>query len=175
MFIKALWTTSGLGQYHVGEVLNLFNRNILLLIASVFALAALSGCGKDEVIPPSAEAVKAERAVEAVKKMEAAYEARDMKGVLDPVSPDFRGGFAAFEAGVRKDIETFSKVALEIGMDRVVESGNEVSVSLHWNGRWWDSSGRASEGRGNAVFVFTDTGAMRLSSVTGDNPFAVVR
>lgn len=148
---------------------------ILALAVSLFALIPASGCGKDEVIPPSAEAVKAERALDALAKMEAAYKARDINGVLQPVSQDFAGGLGALEASVRKDMETFVRVSLETHVDRVVESGNDVSVMMHWNGKWWDKSGREVEGRGNAVFRFTDTGEMRLFSVTGDNPFAVVR
>lgn len=152
-----------------------YNGKMLLLVLSMVTLVFASGCGKDEVIPPSAESVKAERAVEALKKMEAAYKARDMKSVLEPVSPDFKGGLSALESSVRKDMDMFPKVVLDITIDRVVESGNDVSVAFHWNGRWSDKDGRVNEGRGNSVFTFTDMGEMRLASVTGDNPFAVVR
>lgn len=155
--------------------MDLLKRNVLLVALSLFALVIASGCGKDEVVPPSAELVRANRALDVLDGMEKAYKARDMKGVMGPVSPDFRGGAAGFETGVRKDMETYPSVSLNVNVDRVVESGNDVAVAFHWYGRWTDRSGKVTEGRGNTVFTFTDTGEMRLASVTGDNPFAVVR
>jgi hypothetical protein len=154
------------------------SRIRILRIAVVAMLAAfmLMGCGKKQVVKPSDEAVAASRAVGVFMGMERAYRLRDAAGVTGPVSPDFRPGYSEFLSGIRKDMEAFTKVNLEVETERVYEAGEDVKVVFHWRGVWLDRSGRENEGRGNAVFVFRETGGqMSLYDVLGDSPFGVTR
>lgn len=153
----------------------MFNRNgVLLLVVFLIAFAAV-GCGKKAVIKPSEESMKATRALDTLQEMERAYKARDMAAVLADVSPDFKGGYSEFETRMRKDSETFGRVDLDLDVERVEETGNEVHVAFHWYGKWYDKAGKVVEGRGNTMFIFVDTGKMRLTAIVGDPPFGVVR
>jgi len=150
---------------------------VLWLAAVVIAVSlAVFGCGKKQVVKPSDEAVAASRAVGAFMGMEKAYKQRDAAGVTGPVSPNFKPGYSEFLSGIRKDMEAFSKVDLEVETERVEIEGDDVKVVFHWRGFWTDKSGRKNEGRGNAVFVFRETGGqMSLYDVLGDSPFGVAR
>jgi len=143
------------------------------IIANVLIIT-MYGCGS-EPPKPSAENVKANAALGKLEAMRKAYIARDMQGVLDHVSPDLKGGFAELSGRVRKDMEMFEKVELRVFIDRVELSKGEVAVVFHWFGDWWDEQGKKTEGRGNAVFRFTDDEKMLLMDVTGDSPFGIVR
>jgi len=152
-------------------------RAFIALAALVMITAALTlaGCGGKKVVKPSEESVRASRALGALQDMERAYEARDIKGVMEHVSQDLRGGYAEYMSHIRKDVEAFKKIQLETRVDRVEETADEVRLVFHWNCRWTTDEGKTVEGRGNSVFVYTDKGTVSLVSVTGDSPFGVVK
>jgi hypothetical protein len=144
----------------------------------LFALLILSvaGCSEKVAVKPSDEAVKAQRAVAALQEMERAYKARELKTVTGLVSPDLKGGYSEFETRVRKDLDAFAGVRLDINVERVEESGDLAKVAFSWYGVWTDPAGKEAEGRGNTVFVFKDAeGRMSLVEYIGDSPFGVVR
>ena len=143
---------------------------------TVALLAGLgAGCSKKEMRKPSDESVRATKALGALQEMDRAYAARDMAGVLKHVSPALAGGYSEFESSIRKDMESYPRVSLDMSVERVEDAGDEVSVVFHWFGRWYDASGREVEGRGNTVFVFRASGEMTLVRIVGDTPYGVVR
>ncbi len=146
---------------------------VLMFIVSL--ILALAGCSEKVVVKPSDESIRASKALGVLQDMERAYKARDLKGVIGPVSPDLKSGLAEFETGVRKDIETYVKVRLDLNVERVEESGDLTRVAFSWYGKWEDKDGKELEGRGNSVFVFKDGGQMKLVEFIGDSPFGVVR
>lgn len=136
----------------------------------------LAGCGGKEAVKPTAENVKANKALGVLAEMKKAYVGRDMYGVLNLVSPSLEGGgYAEFSGQVRKDIETYKKADLDMTIDRVEINGERVGVVFHWSGKWHDASGNMAEGRGNSVFTFLDGEKMALVAITGDSPFGIVR
>jgi hypothetical protein len=144
------------------------------LIALLIFLSA--GCSKKEVVKPSEESVRADRALAALSEMEKAYEARDLAGVIKPVAQDYKKGYSELQTSLRKDIETYSKADVSIDIDRVEEAGDDTRVVFHWYGRWWDKAGAEHEGRGNTVFIFKETASgPELFDVTGDSPFGIIR
>ena len=145
-----------------------------LLILAVIVLLAAAGCSKPAV-KPSDEVAAADKALTAFEGMKKAYVSRDARGVTDPVSPDFKGGAAEFSGRIRKDMDAFDKVELDVAVERVEEAEDAVKVVFHWRGTWRDRTGLASFGRGNCVFVFKEAGAMQLYDIVGDSPFDVVR
>ena len=147
---------------------------VFLVILPVVLLA--SACAKKQVIKPSAESVKAARALSAFAKMEAAYKARDLSGTMDDVSRDFKKSYADLASVLRKDMDIYPAVSLDITMDRVVETGNRVEVVFHWSGTWTDKKGGSHQARGNCTYIFQDTGSsMVLIDYIGDSPFGVAR
>jgi hypothetical protein len=153
-------------------------RRYFLRLGIFFSLVVIlaSGCGGKKVVKPSDESVKAAEALKVLNAMQASYEARDMAGVLKPLSQDFMGGYSEFQASVRKDIETYPKVSLDTTVERVELEGDLVKVVFHWFGKWTNKDGQAHEGRGNSIFVFNAAGsAMSLDNIIGDSPFGVVR
>ncbi len=147
---------------------------VFLVILPVVLLA--SACAKKQVIKPSAESVKADLALAAFAKMETAYKARNLDGTMDGVSRDFRKSYADFASVIRKDMDIYPAVRLDITMDRVVETGNRVEVVFHWSGTWTDKKGGSHQARGNCTYIFQDTGSsMVLIDYIGDSPFGVAR
>ncbi len=145
-----------------------------IIFSSVVLL--VSACAKKQIIKPSEESLKATRALSAFAKMEAAYKARNLDGTLDGVSHDFKKSYADFESVLRKDMDIYPEVSLDINTDRVVETGNRVEVVFHWFGTWTDKGGGSHEARGNCTYIFQDTGSsMVLIDYTGDSPFGVAR
>jgi hypothetical protein len=146
----------------------------LVIIPSL--MLVVSACGKKQVIKPSEESVKADRALAAFAQMREAYEARDLAGTLKDVSQDFKKSYADFSSALRNEMESYPKVALEVGVDRVVEVDNFVRVVFHWSGTWTDKNGDTHEARGNCTYVYQDTGSsMVLVDFIGDSPFGAVR
>jgi hypothetical protein len=146
----------------------------LVIIPSLMLI--FSACAKKQVIKPSEESVKADRALSAFAQMREAYEARDLSGTLKDVSPDFKKSYADLENNLRKEMERYPKVALEVGVDRVVEIDNFVRVIFHWSGTWTDKDGATHEARGNCTYIYQDTGSsMVLVDYIGDSPFGISR
>ena len=153
-------------------------KRYFLRLGIFFSLVVLlaAGCGGSKVVKPSEDSIKATEAVKAMEAMQASYEARDMAGVLKPVSQEFKGGYSELETSLRKDIEEYPKISLETNVDRVELEGDMVKVVFHWFGKWTGKDGKDHEGRGNSIFVFKAAGsAMSLDSIIGDSPFGVVR
>ncbi|MHB8173334.1 MAG: hypothetical protein ACYDFU_02585 [Nitrospirota bacterium] len=147
---------------------------IFIIISS--AILLVSACAKKQVVKPSAESVKATRALSAFAKMEAAYKARDLDGTLKDVSRDFKKSYADFASIIRKDMDIYPKVDLAVNMDRVVESGNQVMLVFHWSGTWTDKKGGSHMARGNCTYIYRDTGSsIILVDFIGDSPFGVAR
>ena len=150
-------------------------RHYIFALLAAFALL-LAGCGGKEAVKPSQESLQSKKALETMSAMEKSYISRDMAGVMAPVAQDLKSGYSEFQTSVRKDIESYSKVELDMGVDRVEITGDLVKVVFHWFGRWSDKDGLGHEGRGNTVFVFKDTGSsMPLQEIVGDSPFGVAR
>ncbi|MGC2425203.1 MAG: hypothetical protein WA666_12730 [Nitrospirota bacterium] len=146
----------------------------LVIISSLMLI--VSACAKKQVVKPSEESVKADRALSAFAHMREAYEARDLPGTLKDVSPDLKKSYADFSSTLRKDMELYPKVALDIEVDRVVEIDNFVRVIFHWTGTWTDKDGGSHEARGNCTYIYQDTGSsMVLIDFIGDSPFGVAR
>ncbi len=146
----------------------------LVIIPSL--MLVVSACGKKQVVKPSEESVKADRALSAFAQMREAYEARDLSGTLKGVSQDFKKSYADFSSSLRKEMDLYPKVALEIGVDRVVEVDNFVRVVFHWSGTWTDKEGGSHQARGNCTYIYQDTGSsMVLVDFIGDSPFGVAR
>jgi hypothetical protein len=143
-------------------------------IIAVVMVMTMFGCSS-EPPKPSAENVKATAALGKLEAMRKAYTALDLKGVLDLVSQNYKGGFSDFSGRVRKDTENFKKVEMKVFIDRVELSKDDVGVVFHWFGEWWDNDGKKTEGRGNAVFHFSDDEKMLLMDITGDSPFGISR
>lgn len=153
-------------------------RSNFFRLGIFFSLVVLlaAGCGGGKAVKPSEDSIKATEAVKAFNAMQASYEARDMAGVLKPVSQDFKGGYSELDTSLRKDFDEFSKVSLETAVERVELEGDLVKVVFHWFGKWTGKDGREHEGRGNGIFVFKPAGSgMSLDSIIGDSPFGIVR
>ena len=143
-----------------------FSRFLLL---SFILLAVLSACAKKQVVKPSEESIKAKNAIKDISEMQAAYEAKDIKGVLSHVSQDYTRGYAELDTSLRKDFDAYDNISIDLRVDRVEIEGDKVKVVSHWFGTWRDTAGKDHKARGNADFVFRETGAsFQLVDVVGD-------
>jgi hypothetical protein len=145
-------------------------------IALAAIVILLPACSKKEIVKPSEELTRSERAIGAVKAMQSAYEGRDLKGVVAFVAPEYKKGLGEFETALRKDLETYTEAKIALTVDRVTLDTKETTVDLHWDGSWKDNQGVLHEGRGNSVFRFTETeSGPKVLDITGDSPFGVLR
>lgn len=146
------------------------------LVIIPLLIFVVSACAKKQVIKPSEESVNADRALSAFARMREAYEARDLAGTLKDVSPDFKKSYADFSSNLRKEMDIYPKVALDVEVDRVEEVDNFVRVVFHWNGTWTDKDGGSHESRGNCTYIYQNTGSsMVLVDFIGDSPFGAAR
>ncbi len=153
-----------------------FKRFSRFLLLSFILLAALSACAKKQVIKPSEDSIKAKNAIKDVGEMKDAYEAKDIKGVLSHVSQDYARGYAELDTSLRKDFDAYDNIGIDLRTDRVEIEGDKVKVVTHWFGTWRDKTGKDHKARGNADFLFRDTGAsFLLVDVVGDSPFGISR
>lgn len=151
-------------------------RFFRFLLLSLVLLAALSACAKKQIVKPSEDSIKAKNAIKDVGEMRDAYEARDIKGVLSHVSQDYAKGYAELDTSLRKDFDAYDNISIDLRTDRVEIDGDKVKVVSHWFGKWRDKLGKDHQARGNADFVFRDTGAsFQLVDVVGDSPFGISR
>jgi len=147
----------------------------LVVVALVILLSASTGCGGKAPVKPSEQSDKAAKAVQRLADMEKAYESRKMDDIVSGVSQDYKNGYAELLASLRKDSEMFSKVSVDIKIDRVEETKDDTRVVTHWTGTWTTKDGRTPEGRGEAVFVFANSEKAPLVDVIGDMPFSMVK
>ncbi len=149
-------------------------RNAAAVIVSSIILVLLAGCGSAPP-KPSAENVRATKALEVLETMRQAYLAGDQQGVMARVSTSLEGGYSDFAGRLRKDMEMHDKAELTLTVERVEINGDETSVVFHWFGNWRDKQGKKVEARGNAVYTFAGETEMKLIRVVGDSPFGIVR
>ncbi len=56
----------------------------------VFLILFSFACSKKQVVKPSEESIRADKALATLSEMEKAYTARDLAGFMKPVSQDFK-------------------------------------------------------------------------------------
>jgi hypothetical protein len=138
-------------------------------------LTTLAACGGGEVVKPSEQRTKAEAAIMRVDQILDAYMDRDMAGVIDKVSSEYKGGYGSLLGRLRKDMEAMDKVEIAYEVERVEMMKDTVGVSVRWDGKWYPKGGKgAVEGRGSSFMVFKDTEIMPLVDIGGDNPLGII-
>jgi len=149
-------------------------KRILPAALVILMTVALFGCGGEDVVKPSPQRSKAEAAMSTVAQLFDAYTSRDMDGVMNRVSKEFKGGYGTFMSRIRKDLGAVDNVEMDYQVERVEIMKDTVGVSVKWSGKWYPKDGKAVEGRGESFLVFKDTDKMPLYEVVGDNPFGIV-
>jgi hypothetical protein len=132
-----------------------------LYLTLVILALLLPGCGKDKV-KPSKDYLLSQEVFKSMNAVKDAYLSKDKPALKNRIkSPLSESVINAM---------TFKKAELTFNERLVRITDNTVKVSISWQGSWRLSGEREFKNRGVADLVF-DRENMKLSGITGDNPF----
>jgi small lipoprotein (TIGR04454 family) len=133
-----------------------------LYIFILFLLAiSLINCGKDKV-KPSADSLTATEALNNIKAVKTAFEAKDMNTLKSRMSQEAVDIIGQLN---------FDSVELSFTPKLVTINGSTVRVNLNWIGKWVINK-KDVKNRGISVFVLEGS-PLKIVRVEGDNPFHI--
>ena len=144
-----------------------------LVLAGLCACAVmvLTGCPKKGPHYPEDHA-RFERIAEAVDALHQAYISHDLettRGLLLPLET-----LEAWEQKVQRDFQTYSDIALDLTIERILIKGDLISVFVTWQGEWKRTpEDKGMTARGHGILHWSGTHVILLSAVEGDLPFGM--
>jgi len=132
---------------------------IILLIGALL----LPGCGKDKV-KPSEDYLLSQEVFENINTIKEAYLSKSKSTLKNRIE-------APLSNSIINDM-SFKKAELSLNQRLVRITDDTVKVSISWQGSWWLSGDREFNNRGVADLIFNRE-TLKLSGVTGDNPFVL--
>lgn len=144
-----------------------------ILKISIIIIIFILGCASDKAVkPPSVESLKVKDAIEVLSTLKKAYENRDAGAFMRQISPS-SSNFNFLEERIKKDFSIFGKISLNMTPRWARVKEDLLQLSVHWEGKWYDSSGKEIRDRGNGIFSFKDEKEMKLIKIDGDSPFGI--
>lgn len=139
----------------------------------ILAIVLILGCSEKTVKPPSAESLKVKDAIEVLSAINRAYENRDAGAFMRHISREPSSNFNSFEERIKRDFSIYGKISLNLTPRWVRVKEDLLQLSVNWEGKWYESSGKELRYRGNGIFSFKDEGEIKLVRIDGDNPFGI--
>ena len=134
-------------------------------------LIVLFGCSSNPPKNPE-EHARFERIVGAVESLRKAYVEKDEAAVEELLLPLER--LERLEEEIRKDFSTFSMISLNLFIERINITGDLITVSIRWQGKWRRSPEEIGvEGRGHGILLWSGTKVILLTGLEGDLPFGM--
>lgn len=147
-------------------------RNMRFLISLFFLLLLITaGCGGKVIL--SEDAVRIRKVNDFVNELKTLYEQRDAR-VLDLFSQEFFIEAKEVKGAILRDLERFNTISLNLFIDRVEMGGEDVKISVQWNGTWEDKVKTYREG-GSMVLLTSYGNIIRITGIKGDPPFGISR
>ncbi|HEU4685376.1 MAG TPA: hypothetical protein VFS39_12805 [Nitrospira sp.] len=145
------------------------------LLRTVVFLAVLSvlsfGCGS-KVLQYPEDHERYLRIDKAVESLRHAYVEKDlsaMTALMVPSEPLER-----VQRDAEVDFRTFSSIALDFRIERIMIEGDEIDVYVHWQGVWKkDPDDPGVRQRGHSRLQWAGTKAVLLRGIQGDMPFGI--
>lgn len=140
---------------------------------SLFSLLLLiiAGCGGKVIL--SEDAVRIRKVNDFVSELKTLYEQRDVH-LPDLFSQEFFIEKKEVKGAILRDLERFNTISLNLSIDRVEMSGENVKISVQWNGTWKDKVKTYREG-GSMVLLASYGNVIRITGIKGDSPFGISR
>lgn len=139
----------------------------------ILAILLILGCSSDKAVrPPSAESLKVKDTIEILSSLNKAYENRDPGAFMRHIYRD-PSYHSLIEEGIKRDFAAFERISLNLTPRWARYREDSLQLSVHWEGNWYDSEGKAIRYRGNSIFSFKDKGELNLIRIEGDSPFGI--
>lgn len=145
------------------------------LKAIILGLILILGCSSEKaaVRPPSAESLKVKEAIEILSNLNRAYENKDAESFMLHIYADPSSSFKYLDERIKTDFDIFERMSLNLTPRWARVKEDLLQLSVHWEGKWYDQSGKEIRDRGNGVFSFKDEGKLKLLRIDGDSPFGI--
>lgn len=149
----------------------------IILKVIIVSLIFVAGCSSEKaaIKPPSEESVKVKAASEILLNLSKSYEGKDERLFMFYVSQSVSSGYENLETRIKRDFTIFEKINLNMTLRWARVKEDAIQLAVHWEGRWFDQSGKERRERGNCVFSFRDEEGLKLARTEGDSPFGISR
>ena len=141
-----------------------------LIVIGIGCLAE-TGCSTKTPKYPEDHA-RFQRVVQAIKTLETAYVNQDASAFHELLLPLEQ--LEILESEARQDFATFSTIALDFTLDRILIDGNRISAFISWQGIWQRSTQESKESaRGHGILLWSGNQVILLRGVEGEIPFGI--
>lgn len=145
-------------------------RQKLILFSAVCAILISVGSLKPGGRLMAEDSVRASF-IQALAKIESAYEVRSLPDFSDCLDGRFEG-LLEFQARLQDVFLSAKSIEVMFVIDTYLVERNKVNVGLHWHKKAIDQAGEFFKTEGEAQLVFTQTAqGLKLLYIRGDNPF----
>jgi hypothetical protein len=142
---------------------------ILLLLGSILLIGV--GCGGKSVQYPEDHEryLRIDRAVESLRQAYMKKDSSDLAALMTPTDQLER-----LQEEARGDFETYSSIALDFAIERIMIEGDDIDVFVHWQGLWKkDADDPGLRQRGHTRLQWVGRQSILLRGVQGDSPFGI--
>ena len=140
-----------------------------LFISLLFIATIINGCAGKAILSDDAAAIR--KTSDFVNELKDLYERRD-EHVLALFSQEYLTSAGEMRKAILKDLERFNSISLNLFIDRIEMSGEQVNITVHWNGAWKGTEKTFREG-GSMVLLASYGDPIRITGVKGDSPFGI--
>lgn len=132
-------------------------------------LLAGVGCGGKVIQYPEDHEryLRIDRAVDSLREAYVQKKLSAMKELMAPVD-----SLVSVQREAESDFETYSDIALEFNIERIMIEGENIDVYVHWQGLWKkDPDDPGFHQRGHTRLQWAGTDHVLLQGIQGDVPF----
>ena len=141
----------------------------LLLLGAMLLIGV--GCGGKTIQHPEDHAryLRIDQAVESLRQAYVKKDSSDLASLMMPIDQLER-----LKEEAQGDFETFSAIALDFAIERIMIEGDNIDVFVHWQGLWKkDPDDPGLRQRGHTKLQWVGTQAILLRGIQGDAPFGM--
>ena len=142
---------------------------VLLLLGTISFISM--GCGGKKVLYPDDHEryLRIDQAVESLRQAYVKKDSSDLASLMMPIEQLER-----LQEDARGDFETFSTIALDFAVERIMIEGDDIDVFIHWLGLWKKNADDPGlRQRGHMRLQWVGTKSILLRGVQGDVPFGM--
>ena len=142
---------------------------VLLLLGSISMIGV--GCGGKTIRYPEDHEryLRIDRAVESLRDAYVKKDSSELASLMMPLDQLER-----LREEAQSDFETFSAIALDFSVERIMIEGDNIDVFVHWQGLWRKNADDPGlRQRGHTKLQWVGTQSILLRGVQGDAPFGM--
>ncbi|MCX5722919.1 MAG: hypothetical protein NTX84_00050 [Nitrospirae bacterium] len=147
-----------------------FSLFSVVYLLGVIALMGVGCSGKTIQYPEDHERyLRIDRAVESLRQAYVKKDASELASLMIPIDQLER-----LQKEAQGDFDTFSAIALDFAIERIMIEEDNIDVFVHWQGIWKkDAEDPGLRQRGHTRLQWVGTQAILLRGLQGDVPFGM--